>query len=128
MMTPNRSAPPDLGDKHRILNNHEPSWWLRSQLDELVDGWAREGVRACRHLRLGQGVGIAALYRPDLLTCPDRCAHLFKLDGPADFQCDRCHEQSDTLAGIVYDTDLDGMRLLVLFGLCVDCEAKELGR
>jgi hypothetical protein len=114
--------------RQRTVNNFEPSWWLRSQLDQLVDGWTHDGVRACRHLKPGQGVGITALYRPDLLTCPDRCAHLFKLDAPADFQCDRCHEQSDTLAGTVYDSHLDGMRLLVMFGLCPVCETKELGR
>jgi hypothetical protein len=128
MISRSRSAPPDLGDKHRILDNHEPSWWLRAQLDALPARWETSGVRACRHLRPGQGVGITALYRPDLLTCPGRCADLFKLDGPADFQCDRCHGQSDTLAGVVYDTDFDGMQLLVMFGLCPSCEAKELGR
>jgi hypothetical protein len=114
--------------RQRTVNNFEPSWWLRSQLDQLVARWETSGVRACPHLRPGQGIGIAALYRPDLLTCPDRCADLFKLDGPADFTCDRCREQSDSLAGVVYDTYLAGMRLLVMFGLCPRCEAKELGR
>jgi len=111
------------------LTNHEPSWWLRTQLDALPARWEANGVRACPHIRCnpGRGPGITALHRPDTLTCPS-CIDVFKLDGPADHECDRCGQQSDTLAGIVYDTWLAGMRLLVSFALCSTCETKELGR
>jgi hypothetical protein len=131
MISRSRSAAPDLGTKHRILNNHEPSWWLRSQLDALVSGWEANGVHACPHVKRSRrslAAGITALYQPDMLTCPDRCADVFKLDGPPDHQCDRCHALSSAIASVVYDTHLHGMRLLVMFGLCPGCETKELGR
>lgn len=113
----------------RTLTGHEPSWWLRSRLDALPERWQAEGVHVCPHVRRNAGVGITALHRPDTLTCPDRkCSEVFRLTGPADHECDRCHEHADTLAGAVYDTTLDRMRLLVMFGLCPACEAKELSR
>jgi 5-methylcytosine-specific restriction endonuclease McrA len=129
MVTQARSVPPDLGDKHRILNNHEPSWWLRLQLDALVAGWEANGVRACKDIRRNPGhdVGVTALYRRDALACSD-CLDVFRLKGSPDHECDRCHEQFDTLAGVVYDTHLEGMRLLVMFGLCPGCEAKEISQ
>jgi hypothetical protein len=123
-----RFAAPDLTAKCQTLTDHEASWWLRAQLDALPARWQSTGVRICAHLRPGRGTGITALYRPDLLTCPDRCADLFKLEGSADFQCDRCHVVSDGIAGVVYDTELDGMQILVMFGLCRACEVKEVGR
>lgn len=129
MATIRRSIAPDLGTKYRVLNNHEPSWWLRSRLDALPAAWQANGVRACRHIRRnpGRGVGVTALYHPDTLVCSD-CLDVFKLEGPPDFTCDRCLQQFDALAGVVYDTQLDGLRLLVMFGLCPKCETKELGR
>jgi hypothetical protein len=65
---------------------------------------------------------------PEVLTCPNLCRDVFKLTGPADFQCDRCSGQFDSIAAVVYDIDLEGLRLLVTFGLCPSCEVKEIGR
>jgi hypothetical protein len=118
--------------RHRTVTDHEPSWWLRGQLNNLLAGWQANGVHACPHVkrsRRNAAVGITALYLPEVLTCPDRrCADVFKLDGAPDHECDRCHEQSETLAAVVHDSDLDGLRLLVMFGLCPHCERKEVGR
>jgi hypothetical protein len=112
---------------HRMVTNHEPSWWLRTQLDALPVKWQTSGVHTCPHVKRNRGVGInvTALYLPDVLACPE-CIGVFKVEGSADHQCDRCHEQADSLAGIVYDTAIEDMRLLVMFGLCPDCEAREL--
>lgn len=117
---------------HRFLPNHEPSWWLRAQVDNMLAGWETNGVHACPHVKRSRrrpAVGVTALYLPQVLTCPERpCANAFKLDGRADFQCDRCHEVFDGIAGVVYDIHVDGLRLLVMLGLCAACEAREVSR
>jgi hypothetical protein len=83
----------------------------------------------CPHLHYNRpGVtGVTALYRPDTLACTDLdCLNVFALDGPSDFQCDRCLEVVSEIAAIVFEAQLDELRLLVLFGACAACEAKEL--
>lgn len=117
--------------RQRTLTNHEPSWWLRTQVDAVLAGWQTNGVHACQHVkrsRRNAAVGLTALHMPEVLTCPDQCRDVFKLTGPPDHECDRCHEQADSLVGVVYDIDVDGLRLLVMFGLCPQCEVREVGR
>jgi hypothetical protein len=119
-----------IRERLRTVTDHEPSWWLRTQLDNLLAGWQANGIRPCPHLRRDPGgaPGITALYRPDVLTCPGRCSEVFKLTGAADFTCDRCHEVTDTIGGIVYDILLGGRRILIMLGLCRTCETREFGR
>jgi hypothetical protein len=117
--------------RQRTLTNHEPSWWLRTQVDAVLAGWQTNGVHACPHvkrMRRGTSVGITALHMPEVLTCPDRCRDVFKVDGPEDFTCDRCRSRFDGLTGVIFDIQVDGLRLLVMLGLCEACEIKEVGR
>ena len=119
--------------RHRVIQNHEPSYFLRASMSAIPRLWETEGVHACPHMRddINAGStrlpGITALWAPRCLTCVD-CSVGLRLTGAADRTCDRCQHVvplDQTIAGLIYDTKLAGRRLMILFGLCPDCLDRE---
>ena len=109
----------------KVTTDHEPSYWLRSTVDNVVDGWRAKTPKFCPH-PLKESVGCTALWLPERLVCMDCAEAVFALDGPADRECDRCHEQPDYITAIVLNVPMTGgYRLSVSLGLCPACSNKE---
>lgn len=99
-----------LGGKH--VDHHELSFWLRSRLVDMT-----QPLPTCGHAE----PMFASLWRPEVACA--LCAPTLRAQGDDDFRCDRCGvvEHPITLGAIVFQG------LLVSFGLCSSCAAKEYG-
>jgi hypothetical protein len=103
--------------------DHEPSAWLRGPLAALGDGLATGRVTRCAHLRRTPGaVAYHALWAPDTLLCAF-CAPTTALTGDADRTCDRCGRVAERIHP---DLVAAGPQVLVAFGLCRDCQGREV--
>lgn len=95
------------------VDHHEPSFWLRSRLV----GLTCRPLPTCGH----NNPTFAALWRPEVVCA--LCAPTLRAQGEDDFRRDRCGvvEHPITLGAVVFHA------LLVSFGLCSSCAAKEYG-
>ena len=108
----------------RSIDNHEPSWWLRSTVDELGQRVVAGQVDFCPHLGVGSSVYMA-LWRPDIAVCRTCWPRLWSgMRGtPDDAQCDRCggHDRHGKINGGLLVLGA----VILTFGLCDDCAARE---
>lgn len=132
MANPRNGLPPliiALGNLERItagpgglvpLFDHEPSTWLRDQVEDLRTRWEAGNTFACGHVVTGTaGVTFTALWRRDTVTCSP-CAAVFRR--PTDQACDRCEQPRDELRGLAHQVN----GLVVLFALCPGCHRREV--
>ncbi|WP_353650090.1 hypothetical protein ABLG96_03820 [Nakamurella sp. A5-74] len=106
--------------------DHEPTAWLRAQLQGIDD--AQPG---CRHIRTGRGVklpAVFALWQPGFVTCHPCAAALLPATGSAsDRTCDRCHRQCiPALGDPIHPAATQVGAILVLLGLCRQCLRREV--
>ncbi len=106
------------------IPQHEPTAWLREQVQGILRRFVNGRIRTCPH----PGQRLISLWSPDRLRC-FTCEAAFQLDRAAtdddDYSCDRCGHivtGDETLIGIGY-TATD--RIIVVTGLCQTCSAKE---
>lgn len=107
---------------HTFVSNHEPSFWLRSRAEDLPTRGRSGQLRPCPHLWPG-APGYAVLWAPDRIVCP-ACLPTVSVTGDADRTCDRCAVVADLAPAMV----AAGPALLVVFGLCAACIAREAGQ
>lgn len=105
-----------------FTGNHEPTLWLRGRLHDLRNHWRTGAFDTCGHLKPGT-VGVTALWRPDLVTCPP-CSPVFRLTGDDDRRCDRCGAVQATIHPEVVGFG----HALVMLGLCPGCHRKEVAQ
>ena len=110
----------------KITAGHEPSYWLRSTVDNVLTMWQLvKPPEGCAHPPQ-KSVGFTSLWLPERLVCSDCAQAVFALDGAADHECDRCHKQSDDVVAVVLDLPMSSSyRLVISLGLCPTCLAKE---
>jgi hypothetical protein len=113
-----------LASSLECLDNHEPSYWLRTTVREIGERVLAGRVEFCAHLGVGSSVYMAA-WRPDLAMCRECSPQLWDgLRGTSDdARCDRCGQ-------VVADGRINGGLLvlgavLLTFGLCDECAARE---
>ncbi len=110
------SAPGVTNVRH--VSNHEPSFWLRCKLTEIDTAAINGRVRSCGH----GGVGIVALWQPDRFCCPMCASQVLRLEGEANWTCDRCARVAESIS--VHT--IAGRLAVVIYGLCPDCSSREV--
>lgn len=106
-----------------LVDHHEPTVWLRSIVSNLARRIDRGTLPSCGHPALAAG-GAVTVWAPNVIRCRD-CLKGNSLAGTAeDYRCDRCDRITDVCTGCIA-APWPGP-LMVLFGLCNDCLAREL--
>lgn len=109
-----------------LTPNHEPSFWLAAQLRSIITDMSSGETTHCGHLHAqSQQPGIVAVWRPRLIVCED-CQHQLTVTDIDDKSCDRCHQHF--AHGLTTGAIRPHPTLIVLFGLCDACHAKEAAK
>jgi hypothetical protein len=101
----------------RHIPAHEPSLWLRNEIQAIGREWAAGGGTSCGHWTPRMST---ALWNHQF-TCSNCLTDLLVHD-PEDHTCDRCRGSADTLNVAV--VELGPLR--VALGLCADCADREV--
>lgn len=113
---------PSISSVESMLN-HEPSWWLRRRLAQIDQAALNGRVEVCGHRTPGVPP-ILALWAPDAAWCVRCAGAALRLEGPENYQCDRCGVHADPIRVCT----IAGRRVVVVFGLCAVCHRKEVAR
>jgi hypothetical protein len=100
----------------RHIPRHEPSLWLRNELQAIGQEWADGGGTSCGHYTPRMAT---ALWNRKLLCT--YCLHELLVLDPEYHTCDRCRTVAE-LTVLVIDLGW----LLVGLGLCDDCREREV--
>jgi hypothetical protein len=101
------------------IQAHEPTLWLRNEIQAIGQQWAAGEGSNCGHVTSRM---CTALWKPELVCAS--CTPRLLLYGPEDQVCDRCRTTADELNVAVVDMGW----LLVALGLCADCFDREVAR
>ncbi|MBW3646815.1 MAG: hypothetical protein KY440_03430 [Actinobacteria bacterium] len=114
-----------LGDRHTV-DHADPGPFAVELLRNLDERTKRHRQRFCTHLRRSPDVAWLFGWAPERLHC-QRCAFkvLRQAYGTAeDYTCDVCRRESDNGVSPVMGA---AGPMVVLFGACDDCYARETG-
>lgn len=106
-----------------LLPKHEPSWWLRSQLERFRARRAEGQTLNCRHvLTDAHAAACAVLWMPQVIVCAGCAARTFTLPAASNRSCDRCGRRD---AGLRRAAAMH-QGTYVLFELCPSCVRREV--
>jgi hypothetical protein len=107
----------------QYIHNHEPSAWLRGQLDALSHRIQSGKMNPCPHLAPGM-IAAVALWKPNLAYCGDCMkTNQMRVHGDAEYTCDRCGVVAETIHS---NFTSPAPTLLVMLGLCPACQQREI--
>lgn len=123
-----RTAPMTLAERLRTrlpagftqVPDHEPTFWLRARIADVLTRRGLFELNQCGHLNLGV-VGVVALWDDARAVCTE-CVPTLSVHGAADHTCDRCA----AVTPITHQhLTVPAADLLVIFGLCPTCHRRE---
>lgn len=117
---------PSVSQVRQVLD-HEPSFWLRARLARIDTAAINGRLSVCGHVtirRLGTSPGIVPLWAPDTLWCVTCAPAALRLVGAANYECDRCGAHADPIQVCT----IAGRYAVVVFGLCDECQRREVAR
>lgn len=113
-------------DQITVVPTHESSFWLQLKIRETVQNLTAGLTRDCGHLQHPKTqVGVVALCQPHLIVCQP-CTPQLVPDELEDHTCDRCRTYSPE--GLHTGAVKPHPMLVIVFGLCRSCQAKEAGQ
>jgi hypothetical protein len=101
----------------RRIPVHEPSLWLRNEIQAIEKAWATGGGSSCGHYTPKI---VTALWKPKLVC--GNCTPELVVHDPENHCCDRCRTVADEITVLIIDLGW----LLVVLGLCHDCRDREV--
>jgi hypothetical protein len=103
-------------------DHYDPSFWLRSVVDDLGDRLAERTTRPCPHLTHPERDRYAwCLWMPERLVCADCLPAV--MDAPRGM-CNRCGKAEPVRENYYHPTPEEDW--VLIFVLCADCQRAEM--
>lgn len=111
-----------------IHAHHEPTMWLRREVEAIFEAFTSgrpDSVGICAHLAANPDqTWVTALHLPRVATCEPCSLVIHRLEGHEDYRCDRCGQVDPAIVAFVTQV----RTFIIMFGLCPDCHALEVGK